>query len=456
MSRLSIKSSGGGGSGAGGIRKVSNAAARLALTPADGDFVIQLDTDTLYYWNGATWEIYLDDSSYDDLLTVITGLSDHLADTSDAHDASAISNVPSGNLAATDVQGALNELQTNIDSVQSELDGDEADLAAHLADTVDAHDASAISNIPSGNLAASNVQTALNELQSNIDAVQSELDGDEADLATHIANGTGAHAATAISFSPTGTIAAINAQTAIAEVASEADTRLIALEAIDHVAISLAAFGSTANANGASLSGTDSQTITLQPASVSFPGGVSTAAQTFAGSKSIRDGLACGASGAPNAKLAFEVVTTSKSSFPAPSMTTTQRDALSAPLAGSQVYNSTTGQLETYNGTNWEPNNGYAVPASTTVSDGGTLTLSKYKRQILQVAGNAAPAAVSVVHTALIEGSVVVLLGTSDANTITFSASSVLVLNGSCTLGLDDTLQLVKVSTKLYETSRSE
>lgn len=45
-----------------------------------------------------------------------TGLSDHLADAVDAHDASAISNTPSGNLVATDVQSALNELQTDIDT----------------------------------------------------------------------------------------------------------------------------------------------------------------------------------------------------------------------------------------------------------------------------------------------------------------------------------------------------
>lgn len=45
-----------------------------------------------------------------------TGLSDHLADTTDAHDASAISNVPTGNLAATDVQSALNELQSDVDT----------------------------------------------------------------------------------------------------------------------------------------------------------------------------------------------------------------------------------------------------------------------------------------------------------------------------------------------------
>ena len=50
------------------------------------------------------------------LNTAATGLSDHLADAVDAHDASAISSVPAGNLAATDVQSALNELQSDVDT----------------------------------------------------------------------------------------------------------------------------------------------------------------------------------------------------------------------------------------------------------------------------------------------------------------------------------------------------
>lgn len=47
-------------------------------------------------------------------------------------------------------------------------------------------------------------------------------------LANHIADTTGAHAATAISFTPAGTIAAINAQAAIEEVATEATSALSA------------------------------------------------------------------------------------------------------------------------------------------------------------------------------------------------------------------------------------
>jgi hypothetical protein len=45
-----------------------------------------------------------------------TAVSDHIADSSGAHAASAISNTPSGNLAASTVQAALNELQADIDT----------------------------------------------------------------------------------------------------------------------------------------------------------------------------------------------------------------------------------------------------------------------------------------------------------------------------------------------------
>jgi hypothetical protein len=93
-------------------------------------------------------------------------LDGHIADTVDAHDASAISSVPSGNLASTDVQAALNELQTDVDTRATTTA-----LNDHLSDTTDAHAASAITNTPSGNLAATTVQGALNELQGDVDTL---------------------------------------------------------------------------------------------------------------------------------------------------------------------------------------------------------------------------------------------------------------------------------------------
>lgn len=66
--------------------------------------------------------------------------------------------------------------------------------------------------------------------------------------------------------------------------------------------VTLAAFGSTPSANGASLSG---QVLTLQPASATQPGGVSNTTQSFLGDKTIVGRVAV--AGATNASAAFIV-----------------------------------------------------------------------------------------------------------------------------------------------------
>jgi hypothetical protein len=101
---------------------------------------------------------YLDNVTSDiqtQLNTNATNLSNHLSDTIDAHDASAISVAPFGTNTAIDAQAALEEIQDNLDN--------------HISDAIDAHDASAISVVPTGNLAATEVQEALEELQDDID-----------------------------------------------------------------------------------------------------------------------------------------------------------------------------------------------------------------------------------------------------------------------------------------------
>ena len=91
--------------------------------------------------------------------TASAALGAHTGDTTDAHDASAISILDTANdFTATDVEGALAELQ-------ADAEADDAALAAHLADTADAHDASAISLLDTGGLyAATDVEGALAEI----------------------------------------------------------------------------------------------------------------------------------------------------------------------------------------------------------------------------------------------------------------------------------------------------
>lgn len=97
----------------------------------------------------------------------------------------------------------------------------DATVDAHIADTTDAHDASAISSVAAGNLAATNVQSALNELDTE-KATTGSVSTVAGDLAAHLADAADAHDASAISFSATGTIAATDVQAAIAEVSVEA------------------------------------------------------------------------------------------------------------------------------------------------------------------------------------------------------------------------------------------
>ncbi len=55
----------------------------------------------------------------------------------------------------------------------------------------------------------------------------------------------------------------------------------------------------------------------------------------------------------PAASALLDVTSTTKGSLSAPRMTTTQRDAISSPATGLEVFNTTTNQKNSYNGTAW-------------------------------------------------------------------------------------------------------
>ena len=82
---------------------------------------------------------------------------------------------------------------------------------------------------------------------------------------------------------------------------------------------------------------------------------------------------------AVNSKAALDVQSTTKSFLP-PRMTTTQRNAISSPPAGSVIYNATTNLLNHYNGSAWLAVGAVAAGASETKAFydalGGTQTVT--------------------------------------------------------------------------------
>ncbi len=105
----------------------------------------------------------------------------HLADAADAHDASAVSFVPSGTVAATNVQAAIVE-------VAAEADAGGAGLAAHLSDGLGAHNASAVSVTPAGSIASTTVQAALEEISADVTAEAARAVAAEGSKAARAAN----------------------------------------------------------------------------------------------------------------------------------------------------------------------------------------------------------------------------------------------------------------------------
>lgn len=219
-----------------------------AVTTSHDYKIAQLETNAVLDGDAAGGVLagtYPNPSFASDLATQ-TELDAHINDTADAHDASAISVADAGNdFTATDVEGVLAELQADHETDVTDLSDHEAAttsvhgiadtsaletttgaqskadaaqsaaeataqaaLDAHTGDTAGAHAASAIAFTPTDTIAATDVQAAIAEL------------GTE-DAAAHIADASDAHAASAITNTPAGNIAATTVQAAIDELDSE-------------------------------------------------------------------------------------------------------------------------------------------------------------------------------------------------------------------------------------------
>ena len=183
-----------------------------------------------------------------------TGISNHLSDATDAHDASAITNVPQGNTAATNVQGAVIELQNDIDT--RALD---SDLSDHVNDVAAAHASTAVSfnNVASG-LTAINVQAAIDEVEGRLDTAETSIGTNATNLTNHLSDATDAHDASAISNVASGNLTATDVQGALNELQTDVDTRALDADLTSHTGASSGVHGVTGDVVGT----TDTQTLT--------------------------------------------------------------------------------------------------------------------------------------------------------------------------------------------------
>lgn len=222
-------------------------------------------------------------------------------------------------------------------------------------------------------------------------------------------------------------------------------TTYSAAAALAHAAVTLSAFGATPNANGLSLS---TQALTMQPASETFPGGVSTAAQVFGGEKRFPGGAKIGSNAALTASLIMEVVSTTLLAAPMPSMTTAQRDLIATPATGGMLYNANQKHPEFYNGTLYEPIGHVYVGGALTPTDASTITPSDSRNSFYTVSGDSGNA-VSISNVAITNaknGDRLVYIGTSDTATVTFQSGTDIQTNGSCTLGSGDSIEFMYVN----------
>lgn len=124
--------------------------------PTSGNMYYNSTTNTVRYYDvgSASWKTVLSSSSSIDA-----------------------ANIADGSVSNTEFQylnGATSSIQTQINTLDTDLSADilqvANDLVDHEINDLVAHPAVRVSNSPSGNLAATDVQAALNELQSDIDS----------------------------------------------------------------------------------------------------------------------------------------------------------------------------------------------------------------------------------------------------------------------------------------------
>jgi len=163
----------------------------------------------------------------------------------------------------------------------------------------------------------------------------------------------------------------------------------------------------------------------------------------------------------PNVSSLLDITSTTKG-FLTPRMTTVQRDAITSVATGLEIYNTTTGRHEAYDGTVWQANDGSLVVFNTaqSLSAAGTITASQNKRQRRYVTGNGGAITVNTttgITNGVYDGQEITIFGQSATNTVTITDAGNVSVRSSAVLGLNSAIVLAwdTTSTKWYEISRS-
>lgn len=409
---LVIENGGGGSSSGSGVQKVNDLAALTALAGTDGDLAVKLDSNELYYHTGAAWVLF--------------------------DEAEGVTDNASGG-AAIQMTNASNGVQM---------------ITGASSQTIKLPDATTLSNGKKYlfvNLSTGGGIT-IRDFGNNLKT--SFLIGrfGYAILTDNsTSNGTWSFARTVVTadqvtVTPSGNLSSTDTQAALVELQGDIDT-------LGAAALAIGAFGAAPDAKGATSSGF---TLTLQPADATHPGAVSAAAQSLGGEKRLVDGAVVGAATALGANEVFKVISTTKAAISAPVQTTAERDAMGTPTTGMRIYNSTTKRPEFYDGTRWQSEEGYNIAAAQTPAGASTPTILGFRRQVLPISGSGGAVTLADLGVAnALEGDELLLIGTSDTNTVTIVSATNTVVNGDCTLGLDDTLTLVYYSSKWREKERN-
>lgn len=168
------------------------------------------------------------------------------------------------------------------------------------------------------------------------------------------------------------------------------------------------------------------------------------------------DGSASFGTNAAAASAILDASSTTKG-FLKPRMTTTQRNAISSPATGLEVYDTDLKKSYYYNATAWKPiGGGMDIVANAAQTNASTLTPAQSASQVLQISGSGGAVTLADLGvTNALAGDVLVLAGTDSTNTVSLNSATNTVMNGAITLGDGDMITFIFFNSKWREQSRN-